>query len=127
LIMLLSRALVDQGAGTRWTLYPPLSATLGHRGSRVDLAIVRLHRAGVRSILGAINFLVTMRQLRRETQALNQMRLFVWCVGVTAFLLVVALPVLAGAITMLLLDRNLNTSFFDTRGGGNALLYQHLF
>lgn len=104
-----------------------MSSLLGHSGVSVDLVIFSLHLAGVRSILGSINFIVTVNRLRGGPVALNQITLFVWCVVITTFLLVLSLPVLAGAITMLLLDRNVNTSFFDVTGGGNVLLFEHLF
>lgn len=126
IFLILDCAFVDIGCGTRWTVYPPLR-TLGHPGRRVDLAIFRLHCAGIRSILGGINFMCTTKNLRRRSISLEHIRLFVWTVFVTVFLLVLSLPVLAGAITILLTDRNLNTSFFDPRTGGNPLIYQHLF
>lgn len=99
-----------------------------HSGISVDLAIFRLHLAGVSSILGRINFMTTIICSRTtKLISLDRMPLLLWAIGITAFLLVTRLPVLAGAITILLTDRNFNTSFFDPSGGGNPILYQHLF
>ena len=127
LILLTVGGLTGVGAGTGWTVYPPLRGVLGHRGVRVDLTIFSLHLAGVSSILGAINFITTILNIRPLEMTLDRVPLFVWRVGITTLLLLLSLPVLAGAITILLTDRNFNTTFFDPVGGGDPILYQHLF
>ena len=127
ILLFISSGVIDNGAGTGWTLYPPLSGIQSHSGPSVDLVIFSLHLSGLSSLLGAMNFITTVLNMRTLGIRLHVLALFSWAVLVTAVLLLLSLPVLAGGITMILTDRNFNTSFFEAAGGGDPILYQHLF
>ena len=111
-------------AGTGWTLYPPLAVQMG---IGMDMAIFAVHILGMSSIMGSINIITTILNLRAPGMNLMRLPLFCWTWLITAYLLIAVMPVLAGAVTMLLTDRHFGTSFFNAAGGGDPVLFQHIF
>ena len=123
--MLLSTLLMDSGGpASGWTLYPPLSLQGGQSFAFVVFAI---HMMGISSIMGSINVIATILNMRAPGMTLLKMPLFVWTWLITAFLLIAVMPVLAGAVTMLLTDHFFGTSFFNAAGGGDPVMFQHIF
>ncbi len=117
--------LVPGGAtAAGWTLYAPLSVQMG---PGMDLAIFAVHIMGASSIMGSINIITTILNMRAPGMTLMKMPMFVWTWLITAYLLIAVMPVLAGAITMVLTDRHFGTSFFNAAGGGDPVMYQHIF
>jgi cytochrome c oxidase subunit 1 len=107
-----------------WTLYAPLTAQMG---PGLDMAIFALHLLGASSIMGSINIIVTVLNMRAPGMTLMKMPMFCWTWLITAYLLIAVMPVLAGAITMVLTDRHFGTSFFSAVGGGDPIMFQHIF
>lgn len=122
-VMCLLHRLFQGGIGSGWTMYPPLS----RNESQMDAMIFSLHLARLSSIFGAINFITTFRLMGPKGYCIYNLHLYLWCMGVTTFMLLTTLPVLAAAITMILFDRHFNSAFFNVTGGGDPILFQHLF
>lgn len=108
-----------------WTFYAPLSSTYAPKST--DFFIFSIHLMGISSIMGAINVIATILNMRAPGMTLMKMPLFVWTWLITAFLLIMVMPVLAGAVTMILMDRHFGTSFFNAGGGGDPVMFQHIF
>ena len=124
-ILLVMSLLVPGGsAGAGWTLYPPLTI---QQGMGMDLVIFAIHILGMSSIMGSINIVTTILNMRAPGMTLMKMPLFVWTWLITAYLLIAVMPVLAGAVTMTLTDRHFDTHFFNPAGGGDPVLFQHIF
>jgi len=124
-VLLVASFFVPGGAtAAGWTLYAPLSVQMG---PGMDMAIFAIHILGISSIIGALNIIVTILNMRAPGMTLFKMPMFAWTWLVTAFLLLTVMPVLAGTVTMLLFDRHFGTHFFDAAGGGDPVLFQHLF
>ncbi len=124
LLLVVSLFVPGGGASAGWTLYAPLSVQLG---MGMDLTIFAVHILGMSSILGSINIITTILNLRAPGMTMMKLPMFVWTWLITAYLLVAVMPVLAGAVTMILTDRHFGTHFFNAAGGGDPVLYQHIF
>lgn len=125
-VILLSTLFMEGGGPNfGWTAYAPLSTTYGPDST--TFFIFAVHILGLSSIMGAINVIATVINMRAPGMTLMKMPMFVWTWLITAFLLIAVLPVLAGAVTMLLMDINFGTAFFNAAGGGDPVLYQHIF
>jgi cytochrome c oxidase subunit 1 len=123
-MMLLTLFMEGGGPASGWTLYPPLSL---QTGDALPFIIFAIHLAGISSIMGAINIIATILNMRAPGMYLLRMPMFVWTWLITSFLLIAVMPVLAGAVTMLLTDKFFGTSFFSAAGGGDPVLFQHIF
>ncbi len=124
LLLVASMFVPGGAAASGWTLYPPLTIQMG---LGMDLAIFAIHILGMSSILGSINIITTILNMRAPGMTLMKMPMFCWTWLITAYLVVAAMPVLAGAVTMLLTDRHFGTHFFNPAGGGDPVLFQHIF
>ena len=124
ILLVLSLLVPGGSAGAGWTLYPPLTI---QQGMGMDLVIFAIHILGMSSIMGSINIVTTILNMRAPGMTLMKMPLFVWTWLITAYLLIAVMPVLAGAVTMTLTDRHFDTHFFNPAGGGDPVLFQHIF
>ena len=125
LILLASLFMPGGGPAFGWTFYAPLSTT--YSNDNTALFVFAVHIMGISSIMGAINVIVTIVNLRAPGMTWMKLPLFVWTWLITAFLLIAVMPVLAGAVTMVLTDKYFATSFFDAAGGGDPVMFQHIF
>ena len=124
-VMLASSFFMPGGApAAGWTLYAPLTMQMG---PSMDAGIFALPILGASSIMGSINIIVTILNMRAPGMTLMKMPMFVWTWLITAFLLIAVMPVLAGAITMTLTYRHFGTTFFNPAGGGDPIMFQHIF
>jgi cytochrome c oxidase subunit I len=124
-ILLMSSFFVPGGAAAAgWTFYPPLSV---QGGMGTDMMLFAVHIMGASSIMGSINIITTILNMRAPGMTLMQLPMFCWTWLITAFLLIASMPVLAGAVTMLITDRHFGTSFFNAAGGGDPVMFQHIF
>ncbi|MEO8975777.1 MAG: cbb3-type cytochrome c oxidase subunit I, partial [Casimicrobiaceae bacterium] len=124
--MLLIGSLFAPGGGAAggWTMYPPLSVQMG---MGMDMTIFAVHIMGASSIMGSINIITTILNMRAPGMTMMKLPLFCWSWLITAYMLIAVMPVLAGAVTMLLTDRHFGTTFFNAAGGGDPVLFQHVF
>ena len=124
--ILISTLFMDAGGPNfGWTFYAPLSTT--YAPDTVTFFIFSVHVMGASSILGSINIITTILNMRAPGMTLMKMPLFVWSWLITAYLLIAVMPVLAGTVTMMLMDIHFGTSFFNAAGGGDPVLFQHIF
>ena len=123
-LLLMTLFLPSGGPAGGWTMYPPLSL---QGGPNVAFTIFAIHMMGISSIMGAINIIATVLNMRAPGMDLLKMPIFTWTWLITAFLLIAVMPVLAGAVTMLLTDKFFATSFFNAAGGGDPVMFQHIF
>jgi cytochrome c oxidase subunit I len=123
LLMLSTLFMPGGGPAGGWTMYPPLSL----QSDSLAYVVFAIHLMGISSIMGAINIIATILNMRAPGMELLKMPVFVWSWLITAFLLIAVMPVLAGAVTMLLTDKYFGTNFFNPGGGGDPVLYQHIF
>ena len=124
LLLIAAQFVPGGGAGVGWTMYAPLTT---QAGPAMDLTIFAVHILGMSSIMGSINIITTILNMRAPGMTMMKIPLFCWTWLITAYLLVATMPVLAGAVTMTLTDRHFGTHFFNAAGGGDPVLYQHIF